>query len=228
MNAFHQLRHATLQQSTRHYNARGIMVKRCEKCFIRPDLCICDQAPKCSIDLDFVLIFHQDEIFKPTNSGRLIADCFPQNTHAFIWDRTQPPAELMNILNCPNRQCVIVFPADPLQREVVIKPTPIDNKKLTLIILDATWRQSRRMFNFSQWLKSYPALSIDLQNESHSVQINGTTSQYSTRKAAHKNYLSTAESAALALAQCGNMESAQNLLHYFAIFDKNYQIMKST
>ena len=225
-NTFQQLRKQALSESTREYKARGIKVKRCSVCQLMVDYCICNEHPSLSSNVDFILLYHPDEIFKPTNTGRLIADAFPENTFAFSHSRTKPQKELLDLINDPNRECIIVFPvSDEQQRNVVtdLKNTSVAknkkniHKKLTLIFLDGTWRQGRRMFNGSQWLQSYSVLRINPSDKS----------LYATRKAACDSHLSTAESAALALASAGDEKNAQALFDYFSLFNRRYSKMRS-
>ncbi|MCO7224754.1 tRNA-uridine aminocarboxypropyltransferase [Pleionea sp. CnH1-48] len=217
LNAFHQLKEKVKSESSKTYRARGILVERCSDCQITPVHCICGKQPNLKSNVDFILIYHRDEVFKPTNTGRLIADTFPQGTYAFCWDRKEPPTQLLQLLKEPDRECVIIFPADDSQqREVFSANTSATDKKLTFILLDGSWRQGRRMFNFSQWLKEFSIIKLNPEEKT----------LYTTRKAACDSYLSTAESAALALATVGESESAKALFEYFALFDKHYQAMK--
>ncbi len=219
MNAFTRLRQQAQAESVRTYQARGILIPRCELCQLKTTLCICQDAPQPTSDVDFLLIMQRIELFKPTNTGRLIADVFPENTFAFCWSRLEPPKELLDFLQDPCREFVIVFPASDEKRKVLSTPPPVSKgKKLTYIILDGTWRQGRRMFNHSRWLDAFPALTLRPEQKA----------LYATRKAAHADYLSTAESAVLALHLAGKTESAQALMNYFELFHSRYLIMKNS
>jgi len=217
-NAFHRLKAQAEAESTRTYKARGVLVKRCPRCQINPDFCICALSPNLESDVDFILIFHRDEIFKPSNTGRLIADTFPENTYAYCWDRKNPDESLVKLLEDLERDLYIVFPAEESEtRDVVKKPIITNNKKLTLILLDATWRQGRRMFNFSQWLKHIPALRL----------LPKVAADYTGRKAHQEDYLSTAESAANALEVFQRPDLSTPLLEYFGEFNRRYRAMRS-
>ena len=165
-------------------------------------------------DIDLVLIMHRDEVFKPTNTGRLIADVFPINTYAFEWSRTQPPNDLLHLLKEPTRYPVVVFPppenyAGTVYREV---PAHVDKRRLTLILLDGTWKQARKMFKSSTWLHSLPLLVLS----------NPQQALYSVRQAAAEGYLATAEVTAALLKECGKAEAAVRLADYFAVFNQHY------
>ena len=217
-NAFHRLKAQVTEESTREYRARGIQVKRCPVCQINPDFCICDDAPAQKSNIDFILLFHRDEIFKPTNTGRLIADTFPDNTFAYCWNRKSPDGSLLALLQDPERDCYLIFPAEETDdRHLVNEPTMPSPKRVTFILLDATWRQGRRMFNFSQWMKEIPVLRISPE----------ASAEYTSRKAHKEDYLSTAESAVCALKLAGEPQQADLLFDYFDLFNQRYSAMRS-
>ncbi|MCW9017250.1 MAG: DTW domain-containing protein, partial [Kangiellaceae bacterium] len=127
---------------------------------------------------------------------RLIADSFPHNSNAFCWHRTEPPIELLNLINDSSRECAIVFPANPEQNRPLVDKlqlSKIAGKRLTLAFLDATRCQSRRMFNSSIWLTKCKVL----------IFVPTKKALYSSRKASDASQLSTAESARLALLHAG-------------------------
>lgn len=218
LNAYQKLRQQVSQTSTRTYAARGILAVRCEACQLKASHCICAHKKAGISCADFVLILHRDELFKPTNSGRLIADCFPEHTHAFCWSRLEPDPALLALLNDPDRQCFIVFPAEATpSRQIHTQVQPTARRRTTFIMLDGTWKQARRMFNLSPWLAGIPALSINPS----------TRAAYVSREAAFDHYLSTAESAALALDAAGDCEASQRLFDWFTVFNQHYGAMRA-
>lgn len=217
-NAFVKLRAQTLARATRPFLARGIAVQRCERCLLSQNLCICPWRVRSESRVDLVLLFHHDEIFKPTNTGRLIADVLPEQTLAFEWSRTQPDPALLDLLADPARQCLVIFPAQPGDVRPVYHqapPVPAD-KVLTLILLDGTWKQASKMFRASAWLAQVPAWSPAGDSPGH----------YRIRQAARAGQLATAEAAALVLQQCGEHAAAQTLLDYFSVFHSHYSAMR--
>lgn len=217
-NAFFQLRAQAMARSTRPFMARGIAVQRCERCLLAQNLCICPWRVRLESKVDLVLLFHHDEIFKPTNTGRLIADVVPEQTLAFEWSRTQPDPALLQLLADPARQCVVVFPADPESSRRVYHHAPplTGGKVLTLILLDGTWKQASKMFRASPWLAQVPAWSPAGDMPGH----------YRIRQAARVGQLATVEAAALVLQQCGESRVAQTLVDYFSVFHSHYSAMR--
>jgi DTW domain-containing protein YfiP len=215
-NQYLRLRSQRLALSTREFLARGKSVVRCESCQLAQFACICPWRPSLSARCEFVLLMHRDEVFKPTNTGRLIADVMPAQTHVFCWSRTEPDADLVALLNDERRRCVVVFPAEAATtaatpREVITE-LPDDNKLTTFILLDGTWKQSGRMFHLSRWLERVPCVQLP------EALVRG----YAVRKSHQEHYLSTAEAAGLCLQMAREPLAAEALLDYFQLFNLHY------
>jgi len=215
-NQFHLLRERCLANSTKEFSARGKSVVRCERCQLATYACICEWQPKLESRVEFVLLLHRIEVFKPTNTGRLIADLFPTQTNAFCWSRTEPEKALLDLLNDESRQCFIVFPADTPEAKAkpreVFTEIPANEKIKTFILLDATWKQSGRMFHLSRWMEHVPCVSLPTGN------LRG----YAVRKSHQDDYFSTAEAAALCLQMAGEHHNSDSLLDYFQLFNEHY------
>ncbi|WP_231908888.1 DTW domain-containing protein [Marinomonas sp. TW1] len=143
----------------RPFLARGSNAKRCPSCLMAKFACFCTQRQMQNTSLQFILLYHRDEIHKPTNSGRLIADLFPNQTKAFIWSRTEPDKALLNLLNELKESCTILFPntetAQNQGRNVrdqqdILKTDEETGKPHTFVILDGTWKQASKMFHQSE------------------------------------------------------------------------------
>jgi len=224
-----RLRAQCAAKSTRVFNARGVSVKRCAQCLLGEQTCICQWRAASDAGnsaVDWVLLLHRDEIFKPTNTGRLIADLFPKQSHAFCWDRTQPDGALLALLQDPKRRCFIIFPGDEHAPRESISPSidqPFqaadDERKVTLILLDGTWKQARKMYRQSQWLAGVPLLDLKHILASKALSHIGN---YRVRKAVQDGQLATCEAAAAALKGCGQDRACEQLLDYFSVFNEHY------
>lgn len=215
-NQYLHLRAQRLAISTREFLARGKSVVRCDCCQLAAFACICPWRPEFKTISEFILLMHSDEVFKPTNTGRLIADVLPEQTHVFCWSRTEPAQNLLDLLNDPLRRCVIVFPTEvsdvaSKQRSLVTE-LPSDKKINTFILLDGTWKQSGRMFHLSRWLEAIPCVVLP------EASIRG----YAVRKSHQEHYLSTAEAASLCLEMAGERRVANALQEYFQLFNVHY------
>jgi len=160
----------------------------------------------------FVLLMHHNERFKPTNTGRLIADCF-SDTRIFEWSRTEPAPEFLQLLQDQRYQPYLVFPEgeDYQQRMVTYKASA---KRPLFILLDGTWRQARRMFRHSHYLQHLPVITLPERP---------ANSRYHLRKAARPGQLCTAEVAAEFLAVMGDFAGAEVLMAYFEVFNEHYR-----
>ncbi|WP_298440675.1 tRNA-uridine aminocarboxypropyltransferase [uncultured Ferrimonas sp.] len=210
-NAVLTLRQQRLALSTRPFNARGATVVRCPRCQIAASHCCCQWARPQQSQLQFCLLMHPKEPLKPTNTGRLIAEILP-TTSAFSWSRTEPEAALLALLQDPQYQPYLVFPGQYSAPERVHDTLPMhSNKTPLLILLDATWKQARKMFQ-SDYLSTIPVLSISPE----------ALSRYQLRSAAHDHQLATAEVAAQVLALAGETDNANVLDAYFQVFSQRY------
>lgn len=219
-NNYQILRQQRLLESSREFKARGKSVARCERCQLASFACLCPWRKELHSQCEFVVLMHRNEIFKPTNSGRLIADLLPRNTHVHIWSRTQPEAELLALLSDPARECLIVFPADAPDTQVgtsqrvrnVVSELAPSTKILTFILLDGTWKQSGRMFHLSRWMETVPCLALP------ETVLRG----YAVRKSHQLHYLSTLEAAGLCLLMAGETIQSEVVFDYFALFNLHY------
>lgn len=210
-NRFEQLRRANLARSTRPFLARGATVQRCDGCQLAKTACICAYRRELTCDLDLVLLLHHDEIFKPTNSGRLIADLLPSNTYAFEWSRTEPDPELLRLLAQPERYPVLVFPAGEGRLVHTERPSLAAGQRLTLILLDGTWKQAGKMARASPWLAHLPLMCL----------ADPCQGSYAVRQAIRDGQLATAEAAAELLIVCGEQKAGEALRDYFAVFNEH-------
>ncbi|MBD1584195.1 DTW domain-containing protein [Pseudoalteromonas sp. S16_S37] len=212
-NSVLALRQQQIAAAKREYKARGSKLSRCEACLLAQSLCICDGikvADDCQSAV--CLLMYHNESFKPSNTGRLIADIIPDN-HAFRWDRTEPDAALIELLNNPIYQPIVVFPADNVEPErVITQVTRLSNKVPLYLFLDGTWREAKKMFRKSPYLDSLPVLSVSPES----------LSDYKLRVAPHAHQLGTAEVACVVLEQNGELQAAQRLTQHFIDFRDAY------
>ena len=82
-----QLRADELATAQRAFNARGSKVVRCEGCLLPTVNCMCASKPTPAGQCAVAFIMYKGEYYKPTNTGRLIADVIADN-HAFLWHRS--------------------------------------------------------------------------------------------------------------------------------------------
>jgi Uncharacterized conserved protein len=178
--------------------------------------CFCDERRPTTSPVDFILLYHRDEIFKPTNSGRLIADLFPEQTKAYLWSRTEPDKALLKRLSDLNGKVTILYPetARRISENSIIESEKSAflerSQQHTFIILDGTWKQASKMLHQSRWLDSIPTLGMsEAQQRTFLVRHSG-----------HEMQFATAEVVSMLLAQLALPVESDQLLSYYQMFNR--------
>jgi DTW domain-containing protein YfiP len=216
-----RLRRAQLAKSTRAFVARGSRLSRCDHCLLASSHCVCRQRPQVSADCAFLFLMYQGEVFKPSNTGRLIADVVADN-YAWQWSRTEHDDGLLALLADEAYAPVVVFPHEYAEAERCIcapqqLPGVTDGtRKPLFIMLDGTWREARKMFR-SEYLRHLPVLGIQPQQ----------ASDYRLREAFHEHQLCTAEVGMEVLRLNGDDQAAEALQAYFLLFREQYLATKA-
>ncbi|ETX11888.1 hypothetical protein MUS1_08075 [Marinomonas ushuaiensis DSM 15871] len=211
------LREQCKLQSMRPFIARGSNAIRCSHCLMAEFACFCHLRESNDSPINFILLFHRNEIHKPTNSGRLIADLFPDDTQAYLWSRTEPQQDLLDHLKSQQGTCTLLFPhtetaqAQNRQPRTEFADVYGNNKKHTFIILDGTWKQASKMFHQSEWLKDIPHFEINSEAQR----------SFLVRHSHHKMQFATAEVTAMLLDSLGHNIASQKLFNYYQAFNEH-------
>ncbi len=220
IHAFHRLYQHRVSLSTKPFNARGCKVKRCPYCQIKQDACLCDIQPDIDSNVAALLLLSENEVMKPSNTGRLIADTI-KDTHVFQWNRTEPDEEILALLSGQYYQPIVVFPdeyVDDKSRLVEQLPENDESAKPFLFIfIDGSWREARKIFRRSDYLQNLPVLSINPER----------VSEYVMRKSDNEQHLSTAEVASLVLQEACEPHAAKTLQLWFEAFRESYMLSKT-
>ena len=215
-NSVLALRAQQISESRREFNARGGKMDRCEQCLIAKHYCICEGAEYASCSAAVCLLMYHNESFKPSNTGRLIAEIVPDN-YAFRWDRTSPDPALLALLNNDKYQPFVIFPAEDVETDRVVTQVETHAGKQPLFIfLDGTWREAKKMIRKSPYLDNLPVLSITAEK----------LSDYRLRVAPHAHQLGTAEVAIMVLALANEVDASTKLEQHFIKFRDAYLLGK--
>lgn len=99
---------------------------------------------------------------------------------------------LETLLHAGGRTSVLLYPDEPETAQAVDNSLiPTAGERLRLVVLDGTWRKSRKLLHLNPILQRLPRLAL----------MAPPPSQYTVRKAHHPDQLSTLEATCLALAQ---------------------------
>jgi len=218
-NVVLELRLRELAKTTKPFNARGSKVIRCDGCLLPKADCICTAIPTPSARSAFLLLMYTGECYKPSNTGRLIADV-AADSHAYVWDRTNPDPALLQLLQQPDYAPIVVFPHEYAAAERCISNVPTElqtgAKKPLFVMLDGTWREAKKMFSKSPYLDGFPVLGITPT----------AASNYQLREAAHLHQLCTAEVGIEVLRLAADHQAAADLTDYFQHFRRQYMVGK--
>lgn len=171
---------------------------------------------KVKAKVQFCLLSHPYELYKPTNTGRLIVDSIA-GSRVFKWHRTEPDPDFIRLINDPAIDPYLVFPEEADYQHRMTSFVSRGGRQPLFIILDGTWRQARRIFRLSRYLDNLQVISLS----------NPRCSSYSLRKAANENQLCTVEVAAALLEQIGDEPAAEHLQCYFELFNERYRLIRS-
>jgi len=216
IHAVHRLHAYRKSLATKPFGARGKKLVRCNLCLLGELFCTCNHRQYLNTQVSFMLIMYNDEVLKPTNSGRLIADLIP-DTHAYLWTRTETDSAMLALLSHPDYQPFLVFPQQYIDNNQVIveqitvtsSSTEASNTKTPLLVmLDGSWREAVKMYRKSPYLHQMPVLSFAPE----------ALATYALRKGSHDFQLGTAEVAALALTAAQEPQNGLALSTWFDLF----------
>jgi DTW domain-containing protein len=169
----------------------------CAACLRAQSACICRWVRPLSSRVDLLILQHPLEVRNAKNSARLLHLCLGGSRlevgEAFS------DAGLHALLHADGRVPVLLYPETPgepapaLEAGLAAQPG-----RLRLVVIDATWRKSRKMLYMNPGLQRLPRVAL------HDV----PASAYRIRKAHAAHQLSTLEAAALALAQLEGDDAA--------------------
>lgn len=175
----------------------------CEKCHVLKERCFCEEMPKLDIDIDFVLLMHEKEPKKRSNTGQLILNMFPNNSEVVTWERVYPNKELVKKLE--SGEAILVYPTEEASEEV--------EPGKTYVIIDGTWQQSKKIYNKSLYLHNAKKVAIN--------RLEPTA--YELRRTYKEGTLSTAEAAIEILKAAGEDTGADLLDNYYRHFMKMFK-----
>jgi DTW domain-containing protein YfiP len=160
-----------------------------------------------SNDVEVLILQHPLETSHAKNTARLLHLSLPRSQ--ILVGEAFDDASLHTALQAPKYTLLLYPRATPPQPDPSPAPAPTQLKspaRLRLVVLDGTWRKSRKMLHTNPWLHSLPRWSLD----------DVPPSNYLIRKAHRPGQLSTLEATCAALGQLeGNTHKYQPLLDAF-------------
>lgn len=182
----------------------------CARCLRAQSSCICSWTRALTPLAQVLILQHPLEIHQAKGSGRLLHLSLAGST--LVHGEQFEEAQLRDLLYGADAdtgvsvQPLLLYPQTPGAPVVSRAPDLSAPAGLRLVILDATWRKSRKMLHVNPLLQALPRLPL----------IDPPASQYRIRKAHRVDQLSTLEAACQALAQLeGAAEKYLPLLQAF-------------
>ena len=181
----------------------------CPRCLLAQSACICPLITPTAHASEVLILQHPLETHHAKNSARLLHLSLP-GSRLLVGEKFD--ADAWQVPNDP-RYTVLLYPPTLTQGHATA--AALDLARLTqpaqvrLIVLDATWRKSRKMLHQSPALQRLPRLAL----------TDVPPPRYAIRKAHQPGQLSTLEATCAALAQLeGNAAHWQALLAAFDQF----------
>lgn len=179
----------------------------CGCCHRPQSTCICPWVVSVTHAVEVLVLQHPLEVNQAKGSARLLHLSLPNSR--MVTGEAFAPQELQALLTAPfqpgagasqPKPAVLLYPQTPHDHALGIAAPPAlepavlcDPAQLRLVVLDGTWRKSRKMLYLNPLLQQLPRLSLcDLP-----------ASNYRIRKAHRPDQLSTLEATCAALAQLG-------------------------
>lgn len=175
---------------------------RCSQCLRAQSTCICALAQPVQSDVQVLILQHPMEVHEAKGTARLLHLCLGASSRIEVGEAFAPE-QLHTLLHTPwkagnaTRQAVLLYPANDATDAASIQTAPqvpssgIAPQQLRLVVIDGTWRKSRKMLYANPLLQALPRLALD----------DVAPGQYQIRKAHRADQLSTMEAVAQALAQ---------------------------
>lgn len=168
--------------------------ERCASCLRAQSGCICQWVRPLPHKVEILLLQHPLEVHNAKGSARLLHLSLPNSR--LVAGESFAAGELDALL--AGKHNVLLYPDTPGDRSLgIAPPPPLDASLLTdpaglrLVVLDATWRKSRKMLYLNPALQRLPRLPLRDTPPSH----------YLIRKAHAPDQLSTLEATCYALTQ---------------------------
>lgn len=152
-------------------SSRRTAAVRCERCRQTPTLCICADVPSIANRTRVLVLRHHYEAPRPSNTARIAALAL-QNIDIVEWVPRTPPD--VDRLLTGHHPAWVLYPGGgnvDISRE----------RPATLVVLDATWKQARKMlhrhaplFALPRWELPGPAPAASRLRRAHDPQARST------------------------------------------------------
>ena len=164
-----------------------------------------------------VLLTHEREIDKTTNTGCLVNEVLREMCELTIWRRKEPDVRLLHLFD--QGQAVLLFPVSELpvpgaddsypSTSIASEDPGVFMRYSHFVLLDATWQQAKKMYRQSVYLQHADKLALD----------QAPSSTFARRRNQREGGLCTAECVIELLKVAGNRELSAKLTSAYERFN---------
>ena len=133
--------------------------RRCSRCYQRKEICICPILPTVQTRTEFLILRHIKEAERPSNTGRLVALTMPNSRIASCGGGSRVGRSSLagGLLGAGT---YLLWPdGTTCPREIGDLTTP-KHATVRVVVLDATWRQARKLYSRMPVLWAIPRLTL--------------------------------------------------------------------
>lgn len=186
----------------------------CARCSRPSRTCLCKlvELPLAN-RVELLILQHTTETRNAKNSATLLS--LGLESSRILIGESFDTHELHEQLYADSKQPLLLYPSTPDEKSLgLIAPAPLPDlnrlspENIRLIVLDATWRKSRKMLYINEALQQLPRFEL----------VNPPPTIYKIRKADSENQLSTLEASCYALQQLEPGSDYRSLLEAFRRF----------
>lgn len=161
----------------------------------------------------FWILSSERELYRPSNTARLLKMINPESTEIFCWERTRNPDQLIKNINSKRTNTYVLFPTETEELENRKVAYQAENGISAFIIIDGTWKEARRIFRKSDFLQNLPIVSLEPDY----------VSNYDLRRGAVKGTRCTIEAAIEILKMNAEIKTSRIIEDYYKLFLKSYK-----
>jgi len=136
---------------------------RCDECGLHLALCVCDRFPRVESSASLVVVRHNRERFKPTNTGRWLATMVP-GTVVTHYGQREPPFDATALERGDARFCVLYPREDATVLDAAglaaLRASLHEGQRLGFALLDGTWHQCSRMSRRVPVVQDLPCVAL--------------------------------------------------------------------
>jgi DTW domain-containing protein len=168
----------------------------CPICLRAQSSCICQWVTPVAPTVEVLILQHPMEVRNAKGTARLLHLSLARSQ--IVEGEVFAATDLQALLTAQQKQPILLYPESPQDDALGVATPPVlrpdalrDPAQLRLVVLDGTWRKSRKMLYLNPLLQQLPRLALrDMP-----------ASRYVVRKAHLPDQLSTLEATCAALAQ---------------------------